>query len=1027
MLATLAGLLRAAGTNPSLQLPSHSAILATISSVNNYWIQNNSAGSVNNYWDGSVCVLGDMAAYDATGNSNYLNYGQAWASAHTYSLLGGDTTRNANNQTAGEVYVRLYQILGTSSDLTHITADVKSIINSSSSNDWTWVDTLNMAMPVFAELGQINADPAYAAKMYSEYSHTKSSLYDQTKSLWWRDSTYVGTSFWSRGNAWAFVALAKVLETLPTNDPHYADYLSTFQAMAAKLITLQQSDGFWYANLTNPSQFGTPETSGTAGFTYGLAWGVNSGALDSATYLPAVTKAWNGMVTTAVHTNGFLGYVQGVGTAPGPSSSTTTADFGVGLFLQAGKEVAKLATAGVAAPTFSPPAGTYTSALSVTITSATSGASIAYTTDGSTPTESGGTVTHGTALPNGGSISISTTTTLNAVAYETGMTDSAVTPGLYTINPQLAPPTFNPPGGTYTSAQPLVLSDATPGATIYYSINGTPYSPYTGSISLPPGTSTVFAYAATATGSSYTYSPVVSATYKIITPVTAPTFSPPAGTYTSALSVTITSATSGATIAYTTDGSTPTESGGTVTHGIALSNGGSVSISTTTTLNAMAYETGMTDSAVTPGLYNINVPQVATPTFTPPAGTYTSAQLVTITSATSGASIAYTTDGSTPTESGGTVTHGTALSNGGSVSISTSTTLNAMAYKTGMTDSTVFSAHYAINSLQAPVISSPDTASGTVGVPFSYQIIASNSPTSYGATGLPTGFSVDTSTGLISGTPGAPGISSVTLSATNAGGTGTQALMLKIEIDWTLAGTADFNGDGKPDLILQNTVNGQRAIWLMSDTTYVSSVSLGTITPDWQIAGAADFNGDGKPDLIWQNTKNGQRAIWLMNGTTYLRSVSLGTVTPDWQIAGAADFNGDGNSDLIWQNTKNGQRAIWLMNGTTYLSSVSLGTVTPDWDIVGAADFNGDGNSDLIWQNTKNGQRGIWLMNGTTYVSSIGLGTVSTDWNLVGAADFNGDGKPDLIWQDTASDECAIWLMNGATYVGSATFRLGLP
>ncbi len=223
----------------------------------------------------------------------------------------------------------------------------------------------------------------------------------------------MGTNiYWSRGNAWAFVAHAKVLETLPTSDPHYAEYLTTFQAMAAKLITLQQSDGFWYANLLNPSQYPTPETSGTAGFTYGLAWGINAGVLDSATYLSAVIKAWNGMVATAVHSNGFLGYVQGSGTQPSSSQPVTynsTADFGVGLFLQAGNEVAKLASASgtpAAAPTFNPGGGTFSTAQAVTISTTTGGASIRYTTDGSTPSETAETL-------YSGPVSISSTVTLS--------------------------------------------------------------------------------------------------------------------------------------------------------------------------------------------------------------------------------------------------------------------------------------------------------------------------------------------------------------------------------------------------------------------------------------------------------------------------------------------------------------------------------------------------------------------------------------------------------------------------------------
>jgi hypothetical protein len=387
----------------------------------------------------------------------------------------------------------LDQLSGVSSDLAHITASVKGMVNSSGSSDWTWVDALNMAMPVFAELGQINADSTYAAKMYSLYHYTKTALggpglYNASDNLWSRDATFLGTNiYWSRGNAWAFVAHAKVLATLPTSDPHYSEYLGTFRAMAAKLLTLQQSNGFWCANLLNPSQYPTPETSGTAGFTYGLAWGIDAGALDAATYLPAVTKAWNGMVATAVHTNGFLGYVQGVGSQPSSSQPTTynsTADFGVGLFLQAGYQVAKLAGASstpVAAPTFNPAGGTYPSAQTVTISTTTSGASVRYTTNGGTPSETAGTL-------YSGPVSISSTTTLNAIAYESGMTDSATSSATYTIGVVNRSLTGSSSGGFHalalTSAQTgtfTAMFDATPSA-----------SPENGLVGLSKGAATAY-------------------------------------------------------------------------------------------------------------------------------------------------------------------------------------------------------------------------------------------------------------------------------------------------------------------------------------------------------------------------------------------------------------------------------------------------------------------------------------------------------------------------------------------------------
>ncbi|NUO56362.1 MAG: glycosyl hydrolase family 88, partial [Hamadaea sp.] len=105
------------------------------------------------------------------------------------------------------------------------------------------------------------------------------------------------------------------------------------------------SDGFWNVNLADPLHRPGPETSGTAFFTFGLAYGIRAGLLDPAIYLPAATNAWNGMTTVAVRSDGLLGYVQGTGSNPDssqPVTSTSTADFGVGAFLLAGTELAKL-------------------------------------------------------------------------------------------------------------------------------------------------------------------------------------------------------------------------------------------------------------------------------------------------------------------------------------------------------------------------------------------------------------------------------------------------------------------------------------------------------------------------------------------------------------------------------------------------------------------------------------------------------------------------------------------------------------
>jgi len=322
-----------------------------------------------------------------------------------------------------------------------------------------------------------------------------------------------------------------------------------------------------------------------------------------------------------------------------------------------------------AAPSFSPVAGTFTSSASVTISTTTGGASIRYTTDGTPPSSTVGTVY---STP----VSITATSTLKAIAYKTGMADSPVTSGVYTI--QCAAPTFNPVAGTYASAQSVTISTTTGGASIRYTTDGTTPSPTVGTVySTPVSISTNTTLKAIAYNTGLQDSTVASGVYNI--QCAAPAYTPTAGTYTTSTAVTITTTTTGASIRYTTDGTTPTSTVGTVYSA-------PVSITATCTLKAIAYKTGMADSPVTSGVYTI---QCAAPTYNPAAGSYSTAKSVTITTTTSGASIRYTTDGTTPSSTVGTVYSSP-------VAISQTSTLKAIAYKTGLTNSTVTSGVYTI-------------------------------------------------------------------------------------------------------------------------------------------------------------------------------------------------------------------------------------------------------------------------------------------------------------------------------------------
>lgn len=163
------------------------------------------------------------------------------------------------------------------------------------------------------------------------------------------------------------------------------------------------------------------------------------------------------------------------------------------------------------------------------------------------------------------------------------------------------------------------------------------------------------------------------------TQVSAPSISPASESFGSSVRVTITDSTSGATIYFTTDGSTPTAASPTYS--------GPFTVSSSETINAIALASGHLASNVSTATYT-HVTQAAMPTFSPAPGTYTGAQLITISSSTAGATIYYTTDGSTPTTASTQYT--------GPVTLSKTATLQAIAAASGLTNSAVASGVYTI-------------------------------------------------------------------------------------------------------------------------------------------------------------------------------------------------------------------------------------------------------------------------------------------------------------------------------------------
>ena len=210
---------------------------------------------------------------------------------------------------------------------------------------WTWCDALYMAPPTLARMAAITGDAKYLAFLDEEYRYTYEQLYDRQEKFFFRDTTFLDKktptgkkTFWSRGNGWVYGGFALLLEVLPKDHPTRNFYVKLYREMTASVVAAQQPDGLWRPSLLDPAQVPVGETSGSGFFVYGLAWGVNHGLLDRATYWPIVKKGWAGL-RTRVGPGGYVGYVQRIGAAPDSLDAKSKQDYGTGAFLLAGSEV----------------------------------------------------------------------------------------------------------------------------------------------------------------------------------------------------------------------------------------------------------------------------------------------------------------------------------------------------------------------------------------------------------------------------------------------------------------------------------------------------------------------------------------------------------------------------------------------------------------------------------------------------------------------------------------------------------------
>lgn len=351
------------------QLSKAHDILAMAQRTNNYFMEKftdpnaiyhaNRKAYETNLWTRAVYYEGLMALYEVDPQQRYADYVDLWGNHHKWLPRKGKDNMNADNQCCQQTYIDRFLQNGNKACISNVGNNLDGQMLTGRNDFWTWIDAIQMAMPVYAKYAKLTGQRKYLDYAMNSYKWPRDTLagglYNKKDGLWWRDKDYVppykekdgNNCYWSRGNGWVYAALVRVMQTLPKNSKEYKYLKKDFLAMTKALVKCQREDGFWNVSLVSPVTFGGPEMTGTSLFLYGMAWGVNNGILPQKKYSATMEKAWKA-IASSIHDNGFIGYNQGTGKDPSAGQPVTFnsmpdfEDYGTGCLLLAAAEYYKL-------------------------------------------------------------------------------------------------------------------------------------------------------------------------------------------------------------------------------------------------------------------------------------------------------------------------------------------------------------------------------------------------------------------------------------------------------------------------------------------------------------------------------------------------------------------------------------------------------------------------------------------------------------------------------------------------------------
>jgi hypothetical protein len=237
----------------------------------------------------------------------------------------------------------------------------------------------------------------------------------------------------------------------------------------------------------------------------------------------------------------------------------------------------------------------------------------------------------------------------------------------------------------------------------------------------------------------------------------------------------------------------------------------------------------------------------------------------------------------------------------------------------------------------------------------------------------------------------------------------------RVPASWDMVGNGDYDGDGTADILWEDLQSGNLVIWYLDAGEPFRTEELDMrnleFSGDWKVGGSADFDADGRDEVLVFSRSLGVAEIFSPGGNAAASHTRIDAHTGAWTVAATLDVDGDDVAEIVWRDEIGEILVLARLDGAGRVSNSPLAGSVAGVRVVGSGDFDADERGDLLMQWSESGALEVWLLDGSS-VSEIQelSGAVGAGLEPLGRGDYDGNGFTDVVWSSPVDARVDLWL-----------------